>query len=1155
MPSSFPGFFPAVDPVYPGHRVSSAQQWQFADAINARILSGLGDVHWRSIFTAFSMTRNFRNSHLGDTPSEEEWWTYYGPLPETEYDWPTAAPGDPGGLNVNSPINTYFFGINPTVDAEDTRLNDVPLRDPPIIGALPETDLDFWELGKDQRGGILPTDLTDFSQAPAMFAARSMETYNTSITEKTLFHKTPGGKIDLNTESMNREKGQQINQMRSRFCSEFRGTDDQREDDPLWTPVGLTTHYEAMFESQWFLAPAYSQLVGSLGAIEYQYPIFEWDDEATAETYGTWSSGFTIFDSYTNHSSFVFAGVILVGENLTADRRVAIEIDGVVVETLTANGTVESHMQWWSVPYAGQIKARLLDTLSPGEDVYIEVAEILEHKPEPFDVDLFIRMSTARSNSPTIYRGKIIDTAPELSTAYFTNGCVYNPTNATVPAETKLAKHPHYQAMRDFLLRWFRIVTYKNLKGYEVNGSGNSVLIFERRGNGDDDADLFFDIAPSEAAITLARHDVHYKVESAGTPSGYVTYDGAQYSLGEKFKGSFAQTIDFTAATDLVVKEDFFLVDPDDIIEKGESREWVMSIGGQVVFKDTLGSPWNPDDVGDIYGTFLDRCTLLSDSMKGDTGSVAGKEFNKYARGNSVASTIVIRTEVAPGQRYEGDNVPYWSAAAHVYTPINTADGASSTDCRDSIFNAGDVDLVEEGDCSGISAHYRSCQVFKAPYTIKEVRVGASSNLIEVELNGRLRSTASAPSSIADSSASRSSYLTTDTDERSDESTVVGVLSWFVDGNTPDEERIGDFSPNANSDYDATDYYGSLVCRFFFQQLMPKVYNDNDELIQTERDRRSYHDLPAYGEFIIRASVGGFLDEATVDDTLVYTPASPTYHALCDSQTSRDLTMARLMEIVNANGTGQDRLPIRDESETKGYGVFPQTKCYAGTWREMGQALNLLKSARFGVPVYLESRTMTYWDVYSADVEYINGYQIIRNASYIKPSTLRTVDTAYYQEDIPFSDSAEAYMTIFNDGSGDKMLCYYREIQWRMRPHPMVLEAVPETLRSYVDSLGLAVPYVFEPPSLIKSSMFKDPEPGDDLEDFTSLVTLSQPDEGCAIGQSGTLAPLTPPAGDLVTSAIGGGAPGGTAGDAESYSRSSMGVESIGETYVRVPVQ
>ena len=85
--------------------------------------------------------------------------------------------------------------------------------------------------------------------------------------------------------------------------------------------------------------------------------------------------------------------------------------------------------------------------------------------------------------------------------------------------------------------------------------------------------------------------------------------------------------------------------------------------------------------------------------------------------------------------------------------------------------------------------------------------------------------------------------------------------------------------------------------------------------------------------------------------------------------------------------------------------------------------------------------------------------------------------------------------------------------------------------------------------------MQRDPLPGDALEDFTILDTLSQPAEGCDIGQSGTLAPLTPPAGDLVTSAVGSGTPGGTAGDAESYSRASMGVESIGETYVRVPVQ
>jgi len=1154
VPSEYPGYFPAVHSVDKGDRFESGQQREMARAINARILSGLGDVHWRCIFAFYSFVRNFRNPDSGFTnyPAEDEWLTYYGLLPETETNWPAADPGFPEGLNVNSPVNTYFFGIDPGLVSEDSRLNDVPLREPPLIGALPVTDLDYWTLGKTQRGVVLPSDLDDFTDAPAMFAARSVDSWNSLIGYKTLFHKTAGGRIDGPTEAMNREKGQQINQMRSRFCSEYRGTADQRADDSSWQPVDLTVDYESIFGSQWFLAPAYGVEVGSLGVIEAQYPIFEWDDLAAAGTYG--DDGGSV--AHSPRSDFTFAGAIVVGENLGAsERRVQLEEDGVVIATLSVNQDAESNMVWWPVSKTGAIKAKLLDTLTAGEDIYVELAELLIHKPEPFDVDLFIRMSTARSNSPTIYRGKIVDTAKEISDAYFVNGCVYNPTNATVPVETKIGKYPHYQSMRDFILKWIRVVTYKNLKGYHVNGDGNSVLIFERRGNGDSDADIFFDIAPSEAAITSARPDVHYKVESAGTPSGYVTYDGNNYSLGQKFKGNESRVIGFSNATDLVVKEDFFIVTPEDIADQGESNEWILSIGGQMVFKDTTGSDWKPSNAGDVYGTMLDRCTLLSESMKGDTGSSAGKELNRYGRGNAAASDTVIRTEIAPGQRYEGDNVPYYGSSRHVYTPINTADGASSGDCRDSIFGDGDVDIVGEGDCNGISAHYRSCQVYKAPYLIKEVRVGASTNLIEIELQGRLRKTSSAPTAVLDTSSSRASYLTTDTGERSDENTVVGALNWYVDGQTPDQDRIGDVAPNASTDYDATAFYGSLVCRFFLQRLMPEVYNDSDALIQPERDRRSFHDLPAYAEFIIRASVSGFLDEDKVESTMVYHPKTALYHSYCDGQSSRDLTMERLMEIVNANGVGQDRLPIRDNLETKGYGVFPQTKCYAGTWREMGQAINLLKSARFGVPVYLESKRLTYWDTYPVTIETINGWKIARGASYIKPTTLRTSDTAYYQDNIPFADNAEAYMTIFNDGSGDKMLCYWSEVHWRMRPHPKVLEAVPETLRSYVDSLGLGVPYVYKPATLVRSVLLRDPEPGDVLTDFTELDIVSDPAEGCAIGQSGVLAPKSPPTGDLVTSSVGSGLPGGSAGDAESSSRASMGVESIGETYIRVDVK
>lgn len=1172
MPSEFPtdssgnGFFPAVHPVSVGSKIVSTQQSQFAKAINARLLSGLGDMHWRSLWAMHSMVRKLR-TNTGGTPfvytAEDEWWRWYGLLAETDFSWPSASPGAAEGLNYASPIVQYFFGEPSVIGSEQERTSDyVPLREG--SNPAPSTVLEIWDLGKDQRGSITSSDLTDFTYAYALDAARIQDNYNSTVHSLFPGHKTLGGRIDTtNVSKYEHEKGQQFNQLKTQFLSEWRGTAAERNDNPLWQPSALTVDYESMLESQYFLAPAYGTATGSEGATVAEYPLFEWSALAAADTYGVFNSS----NNLSNQSSFSFAGFIAVGSNLSEDKEIDVEIDGAIVHSFRLTVSEPQESIWFPIPKKGNLKIKLKTALTTGsEDVWVEVAQLLDFKPDIVDLSLFVRLATTRSSSPTIYRGKIKSSAKEISDSYFNNGMILNTVHGELFEETYLAKNAPYQSWKDFVLKWFRIVGYRSLKGYYVNSSGNSVLVFDRRGEiggvSTSSADYFQNIAPdvdgSGALQAIGnnsiRPDVLYAVKPSGpSPSGFVVYNSKKYFDGDTFRGTYLKGFNSASATDLSVYEEGFLVDPDSVHTTGQSNEWIMSIGGQTLYDLSSSGNYKEDAWGDIYGTFHDRCHTFSEVW---VGGKHGENISKFASSTPIAPSIMTRAETPPGYRYEQGDVPYFKPPNQPATSANPLIDAADSDagaCVPSLDNSDAYDSSMASDCQGIIQHYKSCQVYKQPYLIKAVTIKTSPpHFVEVELNGRLTKSDSAPSSISDSAASRASYLSTDTGQRTDENTVVALLNWKVDSANNDSERIGDLSPTAldassGGDWNPSNIDGGSLCRFFFQRLMPHVYNDNNSLIEQDKDRRAYADLPQYAEFLIRASVGGFLDEDTISQNLTYNPVS-TY---CDNQESFDLTMPRLIELVEGS-TNHDKLPIRRSTDKRGFGPLPMVKMRADTWTELGQAINLLKSSRVGVPVYFETKTVVKWDVFPADVQSHGAYLFVPAWGYKLPTTVRPATPPEWTfETLPFQDSALAYSTIWTDASGTNVLSYWREIHWRVRVHPLILEAVPESLRfAAQDSSGLAIPVVIEKPDQINCVI-------DDLDltpisNATHLVGSSNSPE-CILANSGILAPRRPPTGAIVTSASGGSS--GGVGDAEPHSTATIGCDSLAETYIRVPVK
>ena len=98
-----------------GETLKSSHLYSLAEAFNSRILSGAGDSHWRIPYYIFSAF--FRKPRLDDnmlyTPESEFFDFYQFVNPATGETWPTNAPQEPEGANLQTNfLNRFIFGMN-----------------------------------------------------------------------------------------------------------------------------------------------------------------------------------------------------------------------------------------------------------------------------------------------------------------------------------------------------------------------------------------------------------------------------------------------------------------------------------------------------------------------------------------------------------------------------------------------------------------------------------------------------------------------------------------------------------------------------------------------------------------------------------------------------------------------------------------------------------------------------------------------------------------------------------------------------------------------------------------------------------------------------------------------------------------------------------
>ena len=562
--------FTTAPTVAEGEAITSTQMAALCDAFIDRMRSGLGDPTWRIHWYCANLCRQFRNPDSTGLsfPPVLEWqqqWMHYAP--GTQPDMP-GAPGDYEGPNLAAVMNAFVHG-NPSVESESDRLavvdldpNENTLEDFWKLGKVqrggydPANPDEQWTPalaaaqdhyrivqpqgsfhGKSYGGYIpLPTrlgDCGDDEETPNY--QYSFTSLVEGVPDKTYAGSCPSwtpnyatnhvqaiwsgplayyvflgdGTVDYLPKSewlegpysgggyLKHPDGQQIERlMLNPFSKEYRGTDGQRIGEYDITQFAFP--FETFFTSQYFLAPAKASWDGD--ELDVTYPVL---------TFATQLAG----SESTSHSltaGFVLGGVFVKAVGLLEETSVQILADTTVLTTLTLDpdddGNASALEYFTEGPTPTAVKAKLVSAATGS--VTVEVAEILEYRPQFNDAYLVLRTATALPLMQEVDRRGIDEAqAQKVWENLSTYGCIV-PLNGAVAVNDNLESittNPVYDAARRFIRKHTRVVERRQFYAYELNSEGKSVLYFRTQFWNDDDADSFEGITGAIRHTALPR--------------------------------------------------------------------------------------------------------------------------------------------------------------------------------------------------------------------------------------------------------------------------------------------------------------------------------------------------------------------------------------------------------------------------------------------------------------------------------------------------------------------------------------------------------------------------------------------------------------------------------------------------------------------------
>jgi hypothetical protein len=1164
-----------------GQAITSVDYNKLADAFNDRLKHGVADPTWRLFWYSHALIRNLRNPDAGFNlwPAEDEFWKFYGHIKhDAGLNWPVAAAGTSEGVNVSQPLGAFIFGQEPSLYDEPGRMNYDGSEGTGIdLDPIPSTPLDFWELGKTQRGVTNATG-SDLTNANALVAAQShgpiqygrnqyylkgyggffstanndgfcadgvhlevdpiftniaedkacnyltcpessqssdadcpglakpIRGWSQGFTSYLLYH-WDGSITHLpfdeffegpysDNAQLGRRHSEQLQQTLNKFVSGFRGSDAQREAID-YNVFGTGFDFQKFLETQYYLAPAYGTATGSGGSLEAVYPQFDFPAGSPAGTFGVYNASTT----YAIHSGFVLSKVIAVGDPITSEKNFEVYLDDQLLTTLTITPSSDEAMFCFPNPARGTVKIKCLEEIAAsGEDVFVEIAEILEYKPDVNDAYALLRMASTNGASGAEGLGNDETDPVNISDDYFSYGMAHNPTHTEIPAQSHMNKNPIWETARRMINDRQRMAERTLLNGYEVSG-GKSILYFSRNPRGVSSLDVFEGIAPSTEAIASGsiRAGVKYKVELAG--GGDVTYDGTTYSTdGETFTGVYGVPT-YTKTGSPTVREYEIIIS--EAPEAGETNEWLMFMN-TTIYEDRESSIYKPEAFGDVLGFLGDRCTFQSKCW-----NQLDTKFTRIREHVAYGARPVIRTENPSGYRY-----------------LENSDGSCDWEEGGNSLISADNGLCDKtsDDCEGSIKHYTSCQIYKPDYQIESVTLDDSGN-VKVQLTGRLQTELTGD--IANTPAARTTAIDS-LDIRTDEAAILEYLKYGDDG-TDCVVRPGDVAPDADtgSGFWLGDFNGSCFPRFYFTKLIPKVYEDGNSTVQ-DTDTRATVDHFQWMEYVLRAICEGYVDSKSTIEQLC---------EQCDGDFPDPCTTARKLydykwEDLNDQAMGRRwqyflPLKVRDDGQ-RGHGPLPNTIMYADHFNQLAKSVNLLTRARIDLPVAFSRRSVTYTGTGAATLDNSEGNSDSDQFqdSVTAPGVTSGASFGAWTTDI--SAEAEWRVTFQDDGAGTTELIATRTDQeYKATLGELRQHALPDDLATLLNTNNqfgfLAAKQTGRQETERQSATGPTDEPpctGKPFEDPSStyhkfVEVGTDDDHECLLITAGTLITDPPPVNDL----------------------------------------
>lgn len=727
-----------------------------------------------------------------------------------------------------------------------------------------------------------------------------------------------------------RYDGEQLNRVVWKFTSEYRGSDDQR-DEKTFKVKNVAFDFQEFLTRQYALAPNLAVVEG--GALVAKYPTITKTGvtKINLGTFLNFSSG-SIHHFYTN--GFVLSGFFAKATGLFAATVLDVfngsELIGSI--TLEPDGTgYAENMVWLKTPVAPsplkvQCREEVLFTSTAGT-LRFEATELFEYKPNYYDAYLVARMCSTDGEdlhaSGGDTRGIDWDFSKETWENYRDYGCIINQNGAIGLRQQAewVTDNSVFDAARRATREQMRILARRQFVSYEVSG-GKSILRFKRYAYGMDNAkaDCFYGIAPSYTPIDSGNLE-QGETYTVRTTTGTVTYLGATYSNGQRFAAT-AQSNEFQAHGDAQL----FVYDGirSTARKTAWTNEWVMFIQTKC-YHVSESSIWKPAAYSD-YFAWNQRCHFYS-------GSATDSRFRRHVTYNYSVDVL---------ERDDGSG--YDSFLNHPNTQAQYVAPESPSGYN-----------YATGNFAGVTTDfYKSCQIYQKPYELESATVEfvGAEEIVKLTFTERFLSEASAPATVNQDATTWSAGEVTNLqaeDYRTDDNALRDYARSQVDAGYQCPFRIGDSGTNSIVSFLPDNPFGSCYPHFFFCKLLPKPYADGND-IREPHDTRTLAESLFHADCLLKSGCEGFVDGQTSIQITCETGNGSLY----------DYTFENLC--FDAFG-GRWISPLPESVRTDdpaGYGPLPNTKLYAAVFNKVSACVNLLTKARVFLPFTVECKSDGY---------------------------------------------------------------------------------------------------------------------------------------------------------------------------------------------------